>query len=59
MLAIAGYAKARRAGLLRSRCKIGDTRHVLVYLGVLAALAVAGVVWAIASGSLWVPWIAW
>ncbi len=38
-LAIAGYAKARRAGLLRSRCKIGDTRLVLVYLSVLAALA--------------------
>ncbi|GAA1981587.1 hypothetical protein [Microbacterium pumilum] len=38
-IAIAGYAKARRAGLLRSRCKIGDTRLVLVYLSVLAVLA--------------------
>ena len=27
ILAITGYAKARRAGLLRSRCKIGDTRR--------------------------------
>ena len=38
-IAIAGYAKARRAGLLRSRCKIGDTRLVLVYLSALAVLA--------------------
>jgi hypothetical protein len=59
VLGIVGYAKARRAGLLRSRCLLGDTRNVLGYLGVLAALAVAGVVWAVASGSLWVPWIAW
>ena len=29
VLAIAGYARARRAGLLRSRCKLGDTRLVL------------------------------
>lgn len=39
VLAIAGYARARRAGLLRSRCKIGDTRLVLLYLSVLAVLA--------------------
>jgi hypothetical protein len=38
-IAIAGYARARRAGLLRSRCKIGDTRLVLVYLSALAVLA--------------------
>jgi hypothetical protein len=52
-LAIAGYAKARRAGLLRSRCKIGDTRLVLVYLSVLAAAA------AIAT-PFWVAfWLNW
>ena len=34
-IAIAGYASARRAGLLRSRCKLGDTRLVLVWLGAL------------------------
>jgi len=52
-LAIAGYAKARRAGLLRSRCKLGDTRLVLVYLSVLAVLA------AIAT-PLWVMfWLNW
>ena len=58
-LGIVGYSKARRAGLLRSRCLLGDTRNVLAYLGVLATLGVAGLVWAWASGSLWVPWIAW
>ena len=52
-LAIAGYAKARRAGLLRSRCKIGDTRLVLVYLSVLALFA------AIAT-PFWVMfWVSW
>ena len=52
-IAIAGYAKARRAGLLRSRCKIGDTRLVLVYLSVLAlAAAVATPFWVM----FWVSW---
>ena len=46
VLAIVGYAKARRAGLLRSRCKLGDTRLVLLYLTVLAAAACVGIyVW--------------
>ncbi|KRC62061.1 hypothetical protein ASE14_09045 [Agromyces sp. Root81] len=39
LIAIAGYAKARRAGLLRSKCKLGDTRLVLAYLAVIAVLA--------------------
>ena len=34
-----GYATARRAGLLRSRCVLGDTRLVLLYLGVVFAVA--------------------
>ena len=37
LLAIAGYTRARREGLLRSRCKLGDTRLVLAYLVVIAA----------------------
>ena len=41
LVAIAGYTRARRAGLLRSRCKLGDTRNVLIYLWVVAALAAA------------------
>ena len=43
VLAIVGYAKARRDGLLRSRCKLGDTRLVLLYLTVLAAAACVGI----------------
>lgn len=39
LIAIRGYSRARRAGLMRSRCKLGDTRAVLAYLWVVAALA--------------------
>ena len=46
-IGFAGYLRARRAGLLRSRCKLGDTRIVLVYLAVLVAAGVAGTVWAL------------
>ncbi|MGG5257147.1 hypothetical protein [Phycicoccus avicenniae] len=35
----AGYLSARRAGLLRSRCKLGDTRLVIAYLVAVAAVA--------------------
>ncbi|GAA1509614.1 hypothetical protein BJ978_001126 [Agromyces terreus] len=50
-IAIGGYARARRAGLLRSKCKLGDTRNVLAYLIVLEVLALAAVpVWV----SLWI-----
>ena len=43
VLAIVGYARARRDGLLRSKCKLGDTRLVLAYLAVLAAVACVGI----------------
>ena len=43
-LGFAGYWKARRAGLTRSRCKLGDTRLVLAYLGLLVAAGVVGIV---------------
>lgn len=43
VVAIAGYARARRAGLLRSRCRLGDTRLVLGYLAVVAAAAVVAI----------------
>lgn len=53
-VAIAGYAKARRAGLLRSRCKLGDTRLVLVYLAAIAVLAAAAIpFWIMFWVSLW------
>lgn len=52
-IAIAGYAKARRAGLLRSRCKLGDTRLVLVYLSALAVVAAIAIpFWVM----LWMNW---
>lgn len=55
VIAIAGYAKARRAGLLRSRCKLGDTRLVLAYLAVIAVAAVAAVpLWISLWASLWI-----
>ncbi|MGM7645636.1 hypothetical protein ACSVDM_12115 [Nocardia sp. JW2] len=40
-LAFAGYWRAWRAGLRRSRCWLRDTRLVLLYVG---AIAVAGAV---------------
>jgi len=43
-LGVAGYTKARRAGLLRSKCLLGDTRLVLAYLGLLVLAGVAGTV---------------
>ena len=43
VLAVAGYAKARHGGLLRSRCKLGDTRLVLLYLVLLSAAAAYGI----------------
>lgn len=50
VLGFAGYWRARRAGLLSSRCALGDTRLVLVYLGGLAVLA------AVAIGQGWWRW---
>lgn len=42
-----GYWRARRAGLIRSRCYLRDTRLVLTYLGLLIAAAGAGVWYAV------------
>ncbi len=55
-LGFVGYWKARRGGLLRSRCLLGDTRNVLVYLGALALVGVAGVAVAVSGGTLWKVW---
>ena len=43
----AGYVRARRAGLMRSRCRLGDTRLVIAYLVLVALVAAAGTVWAL------------
>lgn len=34
-IALVAYFRARRAGLVKSKCKLGDTRLVMTYLGVL------------------------
>lgn len=39
-----GYWKARRGGLLRSKCLLRDTRLVLAYLALLVAVAVWAIV---------------
>jgi hypothetical protein len=41
-LGFAGYWKAWRGGLQRSRCVLRDTRLVLAYLGALAAAGAVG-----------------
>ncbi|MFG3437820.1 hypothetical protein ACGF0J_11325 [Nonomuraea sp. NPDC047897] len=44
VLGFAGYWKARRAGLSRSKCLLRDTRLVLAYLGLLGVVALAAIV---------------
>ena len=46
-LGFAGYVRARRAGLERSKCVLRDTRLVLAYLGLLAVAGAVGVVLAV------------
>lgn len=52
-LGVVGYARARRAGLLRSKCLLGDTRLVLAYLATLVLLAVAALVVGFGPWRLW------
>jgi hypothetical protein len=52
VLGLVGYVRARRAGLLHSKCALRDTRLVIGYLGIIAAVATASLVyrfWPIAS----------
>jgi hypothetical protein len=51
-LGAVGYARARRRGLLHSRCKLGDTRIVIVYLVALVLLGLAGTVYAVTGGHI-------
>lgn len=44
-LGFIGYARARRAGLLRSQCLLRDTRLVLAYLALLVIAAGVGIGW--------------
>jgi hypothetical protein len=45
VLGFAGYVRARRQGLTRSRCVLRDTRLVLAYLGVLAVAGASAIGW--------------
>jgi hypothetical protein len=44
-LGLAGYVRARRAGLTRSKCYLRDTRLVIAYLATLALAGISGIVW--------------
>ena len=44
-LGFAGYWRARRAGLTRSKCFLRDTRLVLGYLGLLVLAGIGGILW--------------
>ncbi|WP_298130593.1 hypothetical protein [Micropruina sp.] len=48
-LGFAGYWRARRAGLTRSKCLLRDTRLVLAYLAALAVAALLGI-WYLLAG---------
>jgi hypothetical protein len=44
-LGFAGYWRARRAGLTRSKCVLRDTRLVLGYLALVGLAGAVGIVW--------------
>ena len=45
VLGLVGYVRARRAGLLQSKCVLRDTRLVIGYLSVIAVIAIASIVY--------------
>jgi heme/copper-type cytochrome/quinol oxidase subunit 2 len=47
VLGLAGYWRAHRAGLTRSRCYLRDVRLVLIYLGIVLVAALAGIAWTV------------
>lgn len=47
-LAFTAYSKARRGGLLRSKCLLRDTRLVLAWLALLVVVAVVAIAWDVA-----------
>lgn len=47
VLGLAGYWRAHRAGLTRSRCYLRDVRLVLLYLGLVLVAALAGATWTV------------
>lgn len=49
-IGVVAYVRARRRGLARSRCKLGDTRLVVAYL---AIACVAGVTATVSTITAW------
>ena len=47
VLGLAGYWRAHRAGLTRSRCYLRDVRLVLLYLALVLVAALAGIAWTV------------
>lgn len=45
VLGLVGYIRARRAGLLQSKCALRDTRLVIGYLAIIAVVATASIVY--------------
>ena len=44
VLGLIGYIRARRSGLLHSKCALRDTRLVISYLGIIAIVAIIATV---------------
>ena len=40
-IGVVAYARARRKGLAKSRCKLGDTRLVIAYLAIAGSVGIA------------------
>lgn len=45
LLGLIGYVRARRAGLLQSKCVLRDTRLVIGYLALVGTTAAVAITW--------------
>lgn len=48
-IALVAYFRARRGGLMRSKCKLGDTRLVMAYLGVVFVVGIGFTIYRLAQ----------
>lgn len=48
-IGVGAYMSARRRGLTKSRCLLGDTRLVVAYLGLLAVIGAGVTIWRLTS----------
>ncbi len=46
-LGLVGYVRARRAGLMQSKCVLRDTRLVIGYLAVIAVIGIAAIAYSV------------